>query len=109
MGALLPFARRLAPAALLAVTAAVGAPRDAAAQDRTPPRLRFEVRYASDLHAGPLTGRLFLAFSPTAEPEPRIAAYNSARQRDGRVPFFAAEHIAGNAPAGAPNDWFTAP
>ena len=100
MRARLPFALRFATAALLAVTAAVGAPRDAAAQDRTPPRLRFEVRYASDLHAGPLTGRLFLAFSPTAEPEPRIAAYNSARQRDGRVPFFAAD-VTGVAPGEA--------
>ncbi len=37
----------------------------------------------------PLTGRVFLAISPTLDPEPRIAAYYSARQRDARVPFFA--------------------
>ena len=86
-----PFALRLALASLLVMTASVEAPRDAAAQDRMPPRLRIEVRYDDDVHDGPLTGRLFLAFSPTAEPEPRIAAYNSARQRDGRVPFFAVD------------------
>ena len=91
MGAPLRIARRLAPAALLAVTVGVEAPRDAAAQDGTRAGPRFEVRHASDLHDGPLTGRLVLAFSPTAEPEPRIAAYNSARQRDGRVPFFAVD------------------
>ena len=91
MGAPLRIARRLAPAALLAVTVGVEAPRDAAAQDGARAGPRFEVRHASDLHDGPLTGRLFLAFSPTAEPEPRIAAYNSARQRDGRVPFFAVD------------------
>ena len=86
-----PFALRLALASLLVMTASVEAPRDAAAQDRMPPRLRIEVRYDDAVHDGPLTGRLFLAFSPTAEPEPRIAAYNSARQRDGRVPFFAVD------------------
>ena len=91
MGALLQFARRLAPAALLAVTVAVEAPGDAAAQDGTRAGPRFEVRHTSDLHDGRLTGRLFLTFSPTLEPEPRIAAYNSARQRDGRVPFFAVD------------------
>ncbi|MCY4024843.1 MAG: alpha/beta hydrolase-fold protein [Acidobacteria bacterium] len=100
MGALLRFARRLAPAALLAVTVAVEAPRDAAAQDGARAGPRFEVRHPSGLHDGPLTGRLFLAFSPTPEPEPRIAAYNSARQRDGRVPFFAVD-VTGVAPGEA--------
>ncbi len=53
--------------------------------------LQFEITYPSSVHSGPLTGRLFVAVAPTADPEPRIVAYNSARQRDGRVPFFAAD------------------
>ena len=65
--------------------------------DRLPARLRIEVTYAVGVHDGPLTGRLFLALSPSADPEPRIAAYNSARQRDGRVPFFATD-VAGVGP-----------
>ena len=65
--------------------------------DRLPARLRIEVTYAAGVHDGPLTGRLFLALSPSADPEPRIAAYNSARQRDGRVPFFATD-VAGVGP-----------
>ena len=101
MRAVRPLALRFAPAALLAMTAgAVEAPRDAMAQEQAPPGLRFEVSFAPDLHDGPLTGRLFLAFSRTAEAEPRIAAYNSARQRDGRVPFFAAD-VTGVAPGEA--------
>ena len=100
MPACRPFALRFVLAPLLALAAGLEAPREAAAQDGMPSRLRFEVRYARDLHEGPLTGRLFLAFSPTAEPEPRIAAYNSARQRDGRVPFFAGD-VTGVAPGEA--------
>ncbi len=71
--------------------------RDTVSQDEMPARLRIEVGYGADLHDGPLTGRLFLGLSPTSEPEPRIAAYNSARQRDGRVPFFATD-VAGVEP-----------
>ena len=87
----LPFAYRCGPATVLILAACVQAPPDTAAPDRVPARLRVEVSYAADVHDGPLTGRLFLAVSPTADPEPRIAAYNSARQRDGRVPFFATD------------------
>ena len=76
MPACRPFALRFVLAPLLALAAGLEAPREAAAQDGMPSRLRFEVRYARDLHEGPLTGRLFLAFSPTAEPEPRIRIYN---------------------------------
>ena len=83
--------RHVTLAAALAVTACVPSPRDPAAEDGTPARLRIEVSYPAAVHAGPLTGRLFLALSPSADPEPRIAAYNSARQRDGRVPFFATD------------------
>ena len=76
MPACRPFALRFVLAPLLALAAGLEAPREAAAQDGMPSRLRFEVRYARDLHEGPLTGRLFLAFSPTEEPEPRIRIYN---------------------------------
>ena len=66
-------------------------PRDAVDESGVSSRLRIEVSYSAGLVPGPLTGRLFLALSPSADPEPRIAAYNSARQRDGRVPFFATD------------------
>ena len=83
--------RCLVLATVLLLTGCLESVRDKVADDETPARLRIEVSYAADLHDGPLTGRLFLGLSPTADPEPRIAAYNSARQRDGRVPFFAAD------------------
>ncbi|MCY4508998.1 MAG: hypothetical protein OXG35_18880, partial [Acidobacteria bacterium] len=91
MRALLPLVGRLAlaPAVFLAVCPPAAPGQTTAAG--APARLRVEVSYVAGLHAGPLTGRLFLALSPTADPAPRVAAYNSARQRDGRVPFFAAD------------------
>ncbi len=48
----------------------------------------FKVTIADSLSDKPLTGRLFVALSPDSVPEPRIAAYNSARTRVGLVPFF---------------------
>ncbi len=99
-------ARRSLPGAVLAlvpaVVFAVGPPASGGqtAGDGAPARLRIEVRYGAGLHDGPLTGRLFLALAPAADPEPRIAAYESARQRDGRVPFFAAD-VAGAGPGEA--------
>lgn len=51
--------------------------------------VEVRVSIPADVHAEPVSGRLFLAIAPSDEPEPRIAAYNSARQRDGRVPYFA--------------------
>ena len=51
--------------------------------------LRFNITIDRSVSEEPLTGRVFLAISPTLDPEPRIAAYYSARQRDARVPFFA--------------------
>ncbi len=53
--------------------------------------LRFEISFGETLSEGPLTGRMFLTVSPTDDPVPRIAAYNSARRRDGRMPFFATD------------------
>ena len=90
MDSSLSWLRRLTLAAVLLLTGCVESARDAAG-DGTPARLRIEISYAADVRDGPLTGRLFLGLSPSADPEPRIAAYNSARQRDGRVPFFAAD------------------
>jgi|HubBroStandDraft_6_1064221.scaffolds.fasta_scaffold32407_3 hypothetical protein len=53
--------------------------------------VRFEVSFPDSVRNEPLTGRMFVAISPTPDPEPRIAAYNSARRRDARVPFFAVD------------------
>ena len=100
LGAISECVARVAAGSLatgLVLTACTHAPPGPAMGDRPPARLRIEVTHSGEVHDGPLTGRLFLALSPSAEPEPRIAAYNSARQRDGRVPFFAAD-VAGVAP-----------
>ena len=83
--------RYAALALALLLTACVPTPRAAVDEGGVSSRLRIEVSYSAGLVPGPLTGRLFLGISPSADPEPRIAAYNSARQRDGRVPFFAAD------------------
>ena len=48
--------RHVTLAAALAVTACVPSPRDPAAEDGTPARLRIEVSYPAAVHAGPLTG-----------------------------------------------------
>lgn len=53
--------------------------------------LRFEITIPSSVRDEPVTGRLFVAISPDEGTEPRIATYNSARRRDGRVPFFAVD------------------
>ena len=54
-------------------------------------KVRFEVSFPGSVRNEPITGRMFVAISPTPDPEPRIAAYNSARGRDARVPFFAVD------------------
>jgi len=51
--------------------------------------VRFTFSFAETVSENPITGRIFLAFSPDGDQEPRIASYNSSRRRDGRVPFFA--------------------
>ncbi|MFN0179608.1 MAG: alpha/beta hydrolase-fold protein [Gemmatimonadales bacterium] len=51
--------------------------------------IRFDISVAAEARQEAVTGRIFLALAPAEDPEPRIAAYNSARQRDGRVPYFA--------------------
>ena len=82
---------RLTLVTVLTLTGCVESVLDTVAENQGPARLRIEVGYAAEVHEGPLTGRLFLGLSPSADPEARIAAYNSARQRDGRVPFFATD------------------
>ena len=53
--------------------------------------IRFAISFADSMQKESITGRVFVALSPTSDPEPRIAAYNSARRRDARVPFFAVD------------------
>ena len=91
MDASLTWLYRLTLVTVLTLTGCVESARDTVAENQGPARLHIEVTYAAEVHEGPLTGRLFLGLSPSADPEPRIAAYNSARQRDGRVPFFAVD------------------
>jgi len=55
---------------------------------QTPDSPVFKVTIADSLNSEDLTGRLFVALSPDSTPEPRIAAYYSARTRVARVPFF---------------------
>jgi hypothetical protein len=77
--------RGLAPAALAVALAASAAPLAAQGGGR------FEVRFPAALAKAPLTGRVFVALYPRDDAEPRIAAYQSARTRVGRIPFFAAD------------------
>ena len=89
---------RIAAVAGLAAAAAtcqpgpqVGGPASTDPAAAAPAQLRIEVTHDAALHDGPLTGRLFMVFAPSDDPEPRIAGYNSARQRNGEVPFFSAD------------------
>ena len=50
---------------------------------------RFEVSFPASLSGRPITGRVFVTAFTRGDAEPRIAAYQSARVRVGRVPFFA--------------------
>ncbi len=52
---------------------------------------RFEVSFPASLNAQPITGRVFITLFTRGDVEPRIAAYQSARVRVGRIPFFAAD------------------
>ena len=52
---------------------------------------RFEVGFPASLSAGPITGRVFVTLYTRTDVEPRIAAYQSARVRVGRIPFFATD------------------
>jgi hypothetical protein len=55
------------------------------------PAPTFEVTFPGSLRAQPLTGRVFITLFTRDDIEPRIAAYQSARFRTGRVPIYAAD------------------
>ena len=74
---------------LLLLAATVSCSRgDAAAADKG---LQFLVSFPASLSNQPITGRVFVTLYTKDDAEPRIAAYQSARVRVGRVPFFAAD------------------
>jgi hypothetical protein len=75
--------------ALVLAAGAAGAQAPARPAAREAPR--FEVRFPASLRATPVTGRLFVALFWRDDLEPRAAAYQSARTRVGRVPFFAVD------------------
>jgi hypothetical protein len=52
---------------------------------------RFEVSFPSSLNAKPVTGRMFITLFTRDDVEPRVAAFQSARFRTGRVPMFAVD------------------
>jgi hypothetical protein len=52
---------------------------------------QFRVSFPASLDAGPITGRVFVTLYTKNDVEPRIAAYQSARVRVGRIPFFATD------------------
>jgi hypothetical protein len=71
--------------------AVVGLALVSAAGCSHPSSPRFEVSFPSSLSAQPITGRVFVTLFTRNDVEPRIAAYQSARVRVGRIPFFAAD------------------
>jgi hypothetical protein len=52
---------------------------------------RFQVSFPSSLNKEPITGRVFVTLYMKDDVEPRVAAYQSARVRVGRIPFFAVD------------------
>jgi hypothetical protein len=80
-------------AVLLALAAAASCSKGggndgaAAAEKET----QFLVSFPESLSSTPITGRVFVTLYTKDDVEPRIAAYQSARVRVGRVPFFAAD------------------
>ncbi|MBI4500953.1 MAG: hypothetical protein HY700_07310 [Gemmatimonadetes bacterium] len=92
--------RSLATLVVLGAAATVCQSSVSAQAARRAPGIRFEITFPASLHAGPLTGRMFVAVSRKAGEEPRMAGYNSARHRDGEVPLFAADVAA--VPPGRP-------
>ncbi len=51
----------------------------------------FQVRFPASLNDTPITGRVFVTLYQKDDVEPRVASYQSARSRVGRVQFFAAD------------------
>jgi hypothetical protein len=52
---------------------------------------KFLVSFPASLNAKPITGRVFVTLYTKDDVEPRVASYQSARSRVGRVPFFAGD------------------
>src|ERR1700719_5215159 len=52
---------------------------------------QFQVSFPASLNGTPITGRVFVTLYTKDDVEPRVAAYQSARVRVGRVPFFAVD------------------
>jgi hypothetical protein len=52
---------------------------------------QFQVSFPASLNGAPITGRVFVTLYAKDDVEPRLAAYQSARVRVGRIPFFAAD------------------
>jgi hypothetical protein len=50
---------------------------------------QFRVSFPASLNDAPITGRVFVTLYTRNDVEPRVAAYQSARVRVGRVPLFA--------------------
>jgi Putative esterase len=71
--------------------AVVGLALAGAAGCSHPSTPQFEVSFPASLSAQPITGRVFVTLFARNDVEPRIAAYQSARVRVGRIPFFAAD------------------
>lgn len=86
-----PAVRWIALGSVLALVGLAFSSREYGSQAQQDAGFKFEILFPEAVHSGPITGRVFVCLSPTNEIEPRIAAYNSARRRDARVPFFGAD------------------
>src|SRR5580698_9427519 len=53
--------------------------------------MQFQVSFPASLNDAPITGRVFVTLYTKGDVEPRLAAYQSARVRVGRIPFFAVD------------------
>src|SRR5207237_10798928 len=67
-----PFRRKFCIQAILSLLLALPA------FGRPAQSLRFEVSFPTSLHAGPITGRVFVYVSTSGETEPRLGAQSSA-------------------------------
>lgn len=68
---------------LVSATLSCGAPAGGSTQ--------FQVSFPASLNGAPITGRVFVTLYARDDVEPRVAAYQSARTRVGRIPFFAVD------------------
>ncbi len=68
--------------AVVVISLAIMSPVMAVRQGANPPGLRFEISFPASAHAGPITGRVFVMISRTADREPRLQIGRTG------VPFF---------------------